>query len=73
MSNANVNNSYANRIRNYGQASGDAQAALNSRMQYQLGRDANGFGANFKKSLGASLGSFIGNPARAATTAGVNG
>ena len=56
MSNANVNNSYANRIRNYGQTNSDAQAALNSRMQYQLGRDANGFGANFKKALGRSLG-----------------
>lgn len=60
MSNANVNNSYANRIRNYGQASGDAQAALNSRMQYQLGRDANGFGANFKKGFGSALGKTLG-------------
>jgi len=62
MSNANVNTSYANRIRNYGQTNSDAQAALNSRMQYQLGRDANGFGANFKKSLGQSLGRTIGSP-----------
>lgn len=65
LSNTNVNNSYANRIRNYGQTNSDAQAALNSRMQYQLGRDANGFGANFKRGFGQSLGSFVGNPARA--------
>jgi hypothetical protein len=62
LANTNVNTAYGNRIKNYGQATGDAQAALNSRMQYQLGRDANGFGANFKKSLGQSLGRTIGSP-----------
>lgn len=62
LSNTNVNTAYGNRIKNYGQTNNDAQAALNSRMQYQLGRDSNGFGANFKKALGSSLGRTIGSP-----------
>lgn len=57
IANDNVNTAYANRIKNYGQTQQSAQAATNFAGQYQLGKDANGFGANFKKALGKSLGS----------------
>lgn len=65
QSNENVNQSYQNRIRNYGQAGQMAQQATQSGMGYQMGKDSNSFGANFKRGLGSALGSFIGNPARA--------
>lgn len=60
IANGNVNKSFDNRLRNYGQQGQLAQGSTQDAMQYQLGRDSNGFGANFKKNLGSSLGHTLG-------------
>ncbi|NBW07802.1 MAG: hypothetical protein EBR82_07225 [Caulobacteraceae bacterium] len=65
LANDNVQNTFGNRLRNYGQTQQAAQAGTNAAAQYQLGKDSNGFGANFKRALGSGLGSFIGNPSNA--------
>jgi hypothetical protein len=65
LANDNVQNTFSNRLRNYGQTQQAAQAATNAAGQLQLGKDANGFGANFKRAFGSTLGSFAGNPAKA--------
>lgn len=62
MANDNVNNTYANRIRNYGQAGQLAQGSTGDTMQYDLGRRGQSFGTNFKQNAGRALGSFVGNP-----------
>lgn len=60
QANTNVGQNYDRRIRNYGQAGQLAQGATGDTMQYDLGRKNQGFGTNFRRSLGASLGSGIG-------------
>lgn len=65
QANENTQTAYANRLKNYAQTADAAQGSTGQAMQYQLGKDSNGFGANFKRSLGSSLGSFIGNPIKA--------
>ncbi len=70
MANDNVQATYGNRIKNYGQAGQQAQAATGDAMQYDLARRGQSFGTKFKGALGSSLGTFLGNPAQAAKTAG---
>jgi len=62
MANDNVNNTYANRIRNYGQAGQLAQGSTGDTMQYDLARRGQSFGTNFKQNAGRAIGSFVGNP-----------
>ena len=62
QANDNVNNTFANQIRNYGQSGQLAQGSTGQLSQYDLGRRGQSFGTNFKTSLGQAAGKFIGSP-----------
>lgn len=73
MANQNVTGAFGQQIQNNGQTGQLVQGSTGQASQYDLGRRNNSFLTNFNRSLGSTLGGFIGNPRNYFDTQGGRG